>query len=281
MSRVQSWEVSDELWERVEPLIPKRTRDPNRQYKRKPGGGRKPLPLRQVFAGIVYVLRTGCQWKAAPKERFGSPGSIYEYFRQWLRQGFFLTLWKAGLLEYDELKGIEWEWQSIDGAMTKAPMALESVGRNPTDRGKKGTKRHILVDGRGAPLALVATGANRHDVTQTEAVLDGNIAQRPQPTEEHPQHLCADKAYDSRDARIAMEQRGYTPHVRSRGEERKEKIANPGHRARRWVVEACHSWMNRFRKILVRYEKTDASYLALVHLACAIITWRMAGVIYG
>jgi putative transposase len=69
MSRVQSWEVPDELWERVEPLIPKRTRDPNRQYKRKPGGGRKPLPLRQVFAGIVYVLRTGCHWKAAPQDR--------------------------------------------------------------------------------------------------------------------------------------------------------------------------------------------------------------------
>ena len=127
----------------------------------------------------------------------------------------------------------------------------------------------------------MATGANRHDVTQTEQVLDSIMITRPEPTSESPQHLCADKAYDSKDAREAMQQRGYTPHVRSRGEERLEKRSDPTYRARRWVVEDCHSWMNRFRKILVRFEKTDLSYLALVHLACAIIAWRKVGVIYG
>jgi transposase len=137
------------------------------------------------------------------------------------------------------------------------------------------------VDGRGTPLAVVVTGANRHDVTQVEAVLDGVAANRPQPTAEEPQHLCADKAFDSEQARKVMQDRGYTPHVRSRGEERQEKASIPGHRARRWVVEACHSWMNRFRKILVRFEKTDRAHLGLVHLACAIITWRKVGVIYG
>ena len=137
------------------------------------------------------------------------------------------------------------------------------------------------MDGRGTPLAVVVTGANRHDVTQVEPVLDSVVANRPEPTTEEPQHLCADKAFDSVEARKAMEERGYTPHVRSRGEERQEKASIPGHRARRWVVEACHSWMNRFRKILVRFEKTDRAYLGLVHLACAIITWRKVGVIYG
>lgn len=137
------------------------------------------------------------------------------------------------------------------------------------------------MDGRGTPLAVVVTGANRHDVTQVESVLDSVVANRPKPTAEGPQRLCADKAFDSIDARKAMEERGYTPHVRSRGEERQEKASIPGHRARRWVVEACHSWMNRFRKILVRFEKTDRAYLGLVHLACAIITWRKVGVIYG
>jgi len=144
-----------------------------------------------------------------------------------------------------------------------------------------GTKRHLLVDGRGTPLAIVLTGANRHDVTQVEQVLDSIVVARPEPTPESSQHLCADKAYDSNDAREAMIQRGYTPHVRSRGEERLEKCSYPGYRARRWVVEACHSWMNRFRKILVRYEKTDLSYLALVNLACAIITWQKTVPIYG
>jgi putative transposase len=137
------------------------------------------------------------------------------------------------------------------------------------------------VDGRGTPLAIVVTGANRHEVTQVEAVLDNVVVNRPEPTPEEPQHLCGDKAFDSKDARRTMEDKGYTPHVQSRGEERQEKITNPNYCARRWDVEACHSWMNRFRKILVRFEKTDRSYLALVHLACAIIAWRKVGIIYG
>ena len=138
-----------------------------------------------------------------------------------------------------------------------------------------------MVDGRGTPLAIVVTGANRHDVTQAESVLDSIVVTRPKATLDKPQHLCADKAYDSKEAREAMIQRGYLPHVRSRDEERVEKASYPGYRARRWVVEACHSWMNSFRKILVRYEKTDLSYLALVSLACAIIAWRKAVAIYG
>ena len=135
--RIQSWEVSDAFWKRVNPLIPKPERDSERSYKRIAGGGRKPIPYRRVFEGIVYVLRTGCQWKALPKERFGSPSSIHGYFSRWMKAGFFFSLWRAGLAEYDEMEGISWQWQSIDGAMIKAPMALQEVGRNPTDRGKK------------------------------------------------------------------------------------------------------------------------------------------------
>jgi len=139
----------------------------------------------------------------------------------------------------------------------------------------------VLVDGRGTPLAIVATGANRHDVSQLELVLDTIVVERPDPAKERPHHLCADKGYDSGYARNAMTDRGYTPHVRSRGEERQDKAATPSRCARRWVVEASHSWMNRFRKILVRFEKTDLSYLALVHLACSFIAWRKALPIWG
>lgn len=157
MAQTRSWEVSEAFWERVRPLIPvlpKRRAD--KEYKRKAGGGRKAMNARKVFEGIVYVLRTGCQWKALPKERFGSASSIHSYFLQWLRDGFFLQLWRAGLAEYDELEGIAWEWQSVDGAMVKAPLAIEDVGPNPTDRGKKwkqasfagGRAWHPVVDSR-------------------------------------------------------------------------------------------------------------------------------------
>lgn len=135
--RVESWEVTNTFWQRVEPLIPQRAPSPEKKYLRRPGAGRPPKPARQVFEAIVYVLRTGCQWKALPKERFGSASAIHKRFLEWEAAGFFEALWAAGLSEYDEMEGIAWRWQSVDGAMMKAPLAQESVGPNPTDRGKK------------------------------------------------------------------------------------------------------------------------------------------------
>jgi len=139
----------------------------------------------------------------------------------------------------------------------------------------------LLVDEHGVPLSLIVTGANRHDVTQLEPVLKSVVADRPEPSSGFPQHLCADKGYFGEPASQIMVEEGYIPHVKSRGVEHQELLSIPGYKARRWVVEACHSWLNRFRKIIIRYEKTDASYIALLHLACAIIAWRKIGVIYG
>jgi transposase len=137
MSAIESWTVSDELWVRIKPLIPERQRSRKRKYRRRPGGGRKPMDPRKIFGGIVYVLRTGCQWKALPKSEYGSASSIHKYFLEWKRHGVFVRLWRKGLAEYDDLEGIAWSWQSIDGSMVKAPLAIEAVGPNPTDRGKK------------------------------------------------------------------------------------------------------------------------------------------------
>ena len=136
-THADSWVVTDEFWKRVEPLVPQPVRDMNKQYVRRAGAGRPAKPSRLVFEAIVYVLRTGCQWKALPSERFGSASAVHQKFMQWSRAGFFEALWKAGLAEYDDLEGISWRWQSIDGAMFKAPLGQEAVGRNPTDRGKK------------------------------------------------------------------------------------------------------------------------------------------------
>ncbi len=88
------------------------------------------MPPRRVLAAIVYVLRTGCQWKALPKE-FGSASAIHLHFQQWHRAGFFLALWRAGLAEYDEMEGIAWDWQSVDGAMVKAPWPSSAWGPTP------------------------------------------------------------------------------------------------------------------------------------------------------
>ena len=140
----------------------------------------------------------------------------------------------------------------------------------------------LLVDGRGIPLSIIVTAANRHDVTQLEPVLDALVLRRPRLGARAKQHLCADAAFRGAPADAAIRRRHYIPHVRSRLEEHRSKKRHP---ARRWVVEVAHSWFNRFRKLLVRYEKTHRSYLALNMLAAAIISFRRVparkNIIYG
>jgi transposase len=119
-SGIKAWELTDEMWEAAQPFIPQRKRQEGKHYQRKPGGGRKPLPPRQVLQAIFFVLRTGIQWKALPTE-YGATSSIHEYFSEWAQSGLFMRLWQEGLLNYDELHGIGWEWQSVDGCMVKAP----------------------------------------------------------------------------------------------------------------------------------------------------------------
>lgn len=128
----QLWTISDEFWEAIEPYIPKHQRDSNKKYKRKSGGGRKPPDYREILERILYVLRTGCQWKSI---KGGS--NVHRYFQIWATCGFFEGIWAAGLYEYDELSGLDWEWLAHDGCMVKSPLAQESVGPNPADRGKK------------------------------------------------------------------------------------------------------------------------------------------------
>jgi len=139
--------------------------------------------------------------------------------------------------------------------------------------GKKGTKRSLLVDGRGAPLSLIVAGANRHDVKLLGPTLDAIVVDRPKPTPRKPQNLCVDKGYAGRPAQKEMRDRGYIPHVPMKGSAR-QKFRTQG-RARRWVVERTHSWMNNYRKLRVRYEKKLANFEGLLHLAIALICWRM------
>ena len=206
------------------------------------------------------------------KEEQSGMDNFNRRFQEWLAAGFFEKIWSKGLEQYDELEGIGWEWQSLDGCMVKSPLALESVGKNPTDRGKMGTKRSVLVDEKGLPPAIVISGANTHDIKLLEETLDHIVVLRPEPDEEHPKNLCLDAGYTG--SGEAVEQRNYIPHIRPRGEEKRELERNPDFRARRWVVEVTHSFFNRFRKLLVRYEKKAANYMALLQFACAVIVWR-------
>jgi putative transposase len=267
--RTEPWALSDELWAKVEPLIP--------PAPPRPKGGRRRVPDRQVFAALVYLLRTGIQWNALPRE-LGASSTVHDRFQEWERAGLSRRLWEAGLAEHDELAGIEWRWQALDGVMTKAPFGGAATGPNPTDRGKAGVKRSLLTDGAGLPLAIAVDGANRHDMSLVAATLDDLVIARPAPTAEGPQHLCLDAGYDYQAVREALAARGYTAHIRGRGEEAREKVRHPGGRARRWVVERTHGWLHRSRRLLVRWEKKRENYLAFVHLACAQLLFHKLAV---
>src|ERR671912_633108 len=209
MARTEPWRVSDEFWEKVQPLIP-----PTPSHAK---GGRTRMDDRQAFAAMIYVLRTGIQWNALPRQ-MGASSTVHDRYQEWERLGFFEQLWQAG----------------------------------------------------------AGGGPNRHDSRLLVATLDGLVVARParEGEKDSPeQHLCLDAAYDSDEVRQELEARSYEPHISPADErkrsERKRARQHPGGRARRWVVERTHSWLNRSRRLLVRWEKKTENYLAFIHLACA------------
>ena len=125
------WRIPDALWERIEPLLPPRPPHPL-------GCHNPRVADRRAMDAIFFVLRTGCQWNALNATGICSSSSAHRRFQEWAAAGVFVNLWATGLQEYDELKGLDWEWLAMDGAMTKAPLGGERTGRNPTDRGKLG-----------------------------------------------------------------------------------------------------------------------------------------------
>lgn len=137
----------------------------------------------------------------------------------------------------------------------------------------------MLTEASGVPIGLGIDAANRHDSKLVEATLHSIPIERPAPSADQPHGLCMDKGYDYDSVRELVEQFGYTAHIKARGEEARALMHQAGFKARRWVVERSHSWMNRFRRILTRWEKKPDNYLGLLHLVCAIITYRCAGLL--
>lgn len=127
------------------------------------------------------------------------------------------------------------------------------------------------------PIGLAVAGANRHDMKLVRETLSGLVVERPEPTAAQPQGLCLDKGYDYQEVRDIVAEFGFTAHIKGRSEEAQASKREAGFRARRWVVERAHSWLNRFRRILVRWEKKPENYIAFLHFACALIAFRAAG----
>lgn len=260
-----SFRMPDAMWEAMAPLLP--------VYEKSGAGGRPRADLRSIADAIFYRMRTGCQWKAIPPQ-LAAGSTAHAYFQDWVARGIFRRLWELALDFYDKEVGLDWNWQSIDGAMTKAPLGGEMTGKNPTDRGKLGTKRSLMTDAAGIPTGLTVAGANVHDIRLLQDTIEDCFQRFYCEQANDGERICLDKGYDSAAVRELLEAvYGYETHVRSRSQElegkKKKRI-----RARRWVVERTHSWFNRFRAILIRWEKKTENHLAALHLACAYITFR-------
>ena len=264
-------EISDDFWELAAPLL--------EPFKRRQPGGSKPLDFRILLNGIFYLLKTGCQWAFLPR-CYGSKSTVHEHFQRWVSAGVFAEMFRLGAAKYEELQGFKYDWQSMDGSLVQAPtrqstsLSEEGLGRNPTDRGKCGSKIHLLVDQDGMPYGVALAGANVHDSRLVTATLEGRALPAPdiKPGEEKP-HLCLDKAYDMKRVETELLNHGYTPHIRRIGEE-KLSASQGSHPARRWVVERTFAWLKGFRGIRTRYTCRGTNYLALLHLACALVLTR-------
>lgn len=266
---VNFFRVPGRLWRLIKKRLPKPPK------KRTPGRPRS--SNRAVVNGIWYVLWTGCQWKAIHRNWFGVSSSVlHERFQTWQRQGVWTKVFKALVRFYGRKRNIQWNWQSIDSKSCAAPLGGGDTGRNPTDRGKRGSKIHILVDTRGAPLAIHITGANQHDKWSAEKLVFSIVVKRPYSK----QHFCADKGYDFADVRQVVTQANYVSHIkrrRRRGEP--EPCPIPGeyqYPARRWVVERTFGWLTKRRSIRTRWCKKPENWLALVQFACAHILYDLA-----
>jgi putative transposase len=204
--------------------------------------------------------------------------------------GVFEKLMKR-MAEYyaRERGGIGWKWQAMDSKHSAAPLGGQKTGKNPTDRGKRGAKINLLVDGRGAPISIVLTGANRHDKVSAIEVICSVVTKSPKHKE---QHLCADKAYDAEDLREFLASAGYEAHIKVNPRRRKGLAEGGGgaglhppgsdesskriHPARRWMVERTISWLVKRRSLRTRWAKKAENWLGLIQLASADILLNLA-----
>jgi putative transposase len=259
------WEVPDELWERIEPLIDEL--DPPKAT------GRPREDRRRILDAIIFRLRTGCQWNHIPRI-FGDDATIHRTFQHWQQLGLFERIWALLIEECEELGAVDWQWQAADTVLGKARWGGDKIGPNPTDRAKQGSKRSLLTEASGGPLSIVVAPANVNDQFLLGETISAIVVERPRPTKRREQHLCLDKAYDNETGERAVEQHGYIGHIRRKGEEPRKVKKSMGRRARRWVVERTIAWLSKCRGVLVRYEKKSENYLALLQVACSLLWYR-------
>jgi transposase len=255
--------VSDALWGRVEPLLP----PPKPRRFRSPG--RKPLDRRKVLTGILFVLKTGIPWEDLPQEMgCGCGMSCLNYLKAWHQAGVWERLHQILLQELEDADRIDWSRGAVDATLARALGGGEDTGRNPTDRGKLGTKQHIMTEAQGIPLNVTTTGANVPEVNEVVHLVDSapEVVTADGEPRQHPDVLYGDRAFDSEPHREEMRQRDIDPQFA-----RRRTPHGSGLGVYRWVVERTASWLHTFRRLRLRTDRNGDVQDAFVALASALI----------
>ncbi|WP_437076547.1 IS5 family transposase [Streptomyces sp. enrichment culture] len=255
--------VPDELWSLVAPLLPPFASRPQ-------GGGTAPVDERAVFTAVVYVLTSGCAWRHLP-ETFGvSPATAHRRFSAWTRDGLWRRLHQAVLDELGARGEVDWTSAIVDAASVRAKRG-SLTGRNPVDRGKRGSKLHVLSDAQGLSLALGVSGTNVHDSQALLPLVLGipAIRSRRGPRRRRPGRLRADKAYHSADRPKWLRERGIVPRIARPGIESSERLGR-----HRWKIERSISWLFGYRRLTVRYERKGSHFLAFLGLAATLTCYK-------
>lgn len=255
-------DLAEELRAVIQPLLPP---EPP-----KPKGGRSRIPDRNVLTGIVFMLLSSCSWANLPAKQLGcgSPVTCWRRVRDWQQAGVWDQLHQVLLAELRRAGQLDFSRCSLDSVSVRAKRAGELTGANPVDRGKRGSKYHLLVERGGVPLAAAVSAANTPDAQLLEQVVDAVPAvkgRRGRPRQ-RPAKLHTDKAYDSTASRRALRRRGITPRISRRGIESSERLGRW-----RWVVERSLAWLLGSRRLQVRYERRSDILQAWLTLACAVI----------
>jgi transposase len=257
--------VPDDLWALVEPLLPPPPRPPC-------GGRRRTIPDRNCFAAIVFMARTSTPWALLPAQELGcgSASTAWRRLDQWANGGVFDQL-HLDVLDRLGLAGrLDWSRASVDSASVRAKRG-DHVGANPVDRGKPGSKLHLVSEGHGLPLTAAVTAANVNDTAVFAALLDDVPAVRTVSGRRRtrPGKVDADKAYDSAANRAYLRRRGITPRIARRGVESSSRLGR-----HRWRIERTLSWLSCYRRLAVRWDRDSERWFGFVLLACALVCFK-------
>jgi transposase len=254
--------VSDELWARIEPLIPKH-HSPTEQ------GGRPPVDDRAALTGILFVLKTSIPWEDLPQEMHCGCGmTCWRRLRDWQAAGVWEKLHDLMLAELRAADKIDWSRAAVDSSTVRAVGGGEETGPNPTDRRKPGSKHHLIVDGQGVPLEVQLSGANKPDVMQLLPLVANlpEVKGKPGQPRSRPDELYGDRAYDSEPARSILRWLGIKPYLAKRGTEHGSGLGTI-----RYVVERTISWLHQQRRLRVRYDRSDDIHQGFLSLAASLI----------